>query len=525
MLTPVDPVAPRASLQETLAVDARVLEDVSKHAAEGLFKLRHGGLEVGGVLFGRFEQGRTQITMSRIFEPSYAHGPVYRLSAQDLSRLRELLRAPESDPELAGCEPVGWYVSHTRSDLAFNAWDEEVFHDCFPLLAQVTLVLKPAKFDPSRAIFYGRDAAGALTEGQEFRIEQQADPVNAEVPPKPPGPEPARGPEPAVVLAQPPPEPEHHRPRFRTALLAGAGALVCGSLLGALLYTTVSRRAAPAAKSPPVRARIEIPQDSPKPERPPDVVTAQPAATAESSNTRVQELERELAELRSQLSAGNKPDAQKAAPADPPLAQKVPPRKFSPPASDTAERRAAPAAGIYVPPPPTEFGATASPVAATALLSSSPAVAPPPVTLASNANARGRLIWTGTLPKGGLLFIEGGRPSSGTISGSLPGGPVRCTLQTGELTAGGMLIYTSNSRLAGRSEPPGPSNGWNHAIYEHDPKRLADVDLLEAPASANGWKKLVMRGKKRPVNMILIDWESVTAPSQRADNHASSQTR
>lgn len=212
-------------------------------------------------------------------------------------------------------------------------------------------------------------------------------------------------------------------------------------------------------------------------------------------------------------------------PASPPQATAPPERrKFVPPSTGESQRSASPSAingsVVYVPPPTAEL---VRPAVVAPELSLPTSVAPPPLT--AKARAGGRIIWTGGLRKGGLLFIDGPKASSGALAGSLPGVPVVLRLQTGELTSGGLLIYTSDPRAGGRSESPGSQNGWNHAIYEHDPKRIADVEVMEAPAPANGWKKLVIRSLKRPVSVIFIDWEPAPVLSQRSDSGSGVQVR
>lgn len=491
-------------LCQGLVCEPGVLRDISMQAVDGLFKLRHGGLEVGGVLYGYREPGRVRIAASRPFEPAYAYGPAYRLSEQDIERLRELIGAYRRDPDLADMEPAGWYVSHTRSDMKLTEDNARVFADCFPEASAVTLVLKPAKFDPSRAVLYRRDHRKSVVESAAFDIDHRMVPPADDDPPPPQKMvrplletrETAVVAAPVIVADASPRS--WLRPHPAVPALACALAIVAIALPAAFRHPEKSVRQASreAAVGPP----IVIQPDA-------DWQQADRSATRHGANqpdSRVQALEREVADLRSRLQSGGRalPEPQ--------------PRTFVPPPSRPSARSAAAqtASSLLVSAPTADLSNGALPLqpAPSALSLGTTIAAPPP----SRAPAAGRLIWTGSLRKGELLFIDGARPSSGALSGTLPGGPVSFKLRTGELSAGGMLIYTADRALAGKSESPHQSNGWNHTIYEYDPKRLRDVAVMESPRSENGWKKMVLRDLNRPVGVIILDWEASgeATPSQ-----------
>jgi hypothetical protein len=223
-----------------------------------------------------------------------------------------------------------------------------------------------------------------------------------------------------------------------------------------------------------------------------------PTAPAPEANAgppnRVQELEREVAELRSRLKSSDS------------VIVDLRPRTFVPPPD--SRRDTVPPSSMTMAPAPSMEGLAVVVPAQQPLsppLAIAAPVAPP---LRTRANSEGRLIWTGSLRKGALLFIEDARPSTGALTGKLPGGPVNLHIYPGELKPGGMLIYTTDPKLAGRSEPPREANGWNHTIFEHDSKRVKDIEVMESPRSENGWKKVVLRNVNRPVGVIVVDWES-----------------
>jgi len=138
------------------------LEEVCAHAVDGLFRFRHGGMEVGGVLFGTADGDRIRILTYRPLECEHAFGPRFVLSERDRAALKELLYAPRREPELRGLEPVGWYHSHTRSGVELSPRDLEIYDSYFPQRWQVALVVRPDHYGPARAGFFFRERTGAV---------------------------------------------------------------------------------------------------------------------------------------------------------------------------------------------------------------------------------------------------------------------------------------------------------------------------------------------------------------------------
>jgi proteasome lid subunit RPN8/RPN11 len=133
------------------------LEKAAAEAVDGLYRFRHGGAEVGGVLYGTVVNGVMRIEAVRPLECEYAFGPRFVLSDRDKAKLVELTEAYEQDPELAGLYPVGWYHSHTRSEIELSPRDMEIYERFFPERWQVALVLRPEQYGPVRAGFFFRE--------------------------------------------------------------------------------------------------------------------------------------------------------------------------------------------------------------------------------------------------------------------------------------------------------------------------------------------------------------------------------
>ena len=138
----------------------RVLDDIRLAVMDAFFSLPRGGAEIGGVLLGRQGGGKVTITGYLPLECEHATGPSFNLSARDEANLSELLQS------LAGQHPgqhaVGWYHSHTRSEIFLSASDLAIHNRYFPEPWQVALVLKPHTFQPMRGGFFFRQEDGAI---------------------------------------------------------------------------------------------------------------------------------------------------------------------------------------------------------------------------------------------------------------------------------------------------------------------------------------------------------------------------
>lgn len=196
------------------------LEEVCADAVDGLFRFRHGGMEVGGVLFGTAAGDRVRILTFRPLECEHAFGPRFVLSERDRAALKELLYAPRREAELRGLEPVGWYHSHTRSGVELSPRDLEIYDSYFPQRWQVALVIRPDLYGPARAGFFFRERDGSVH--AEYTYEEftslarrhglLADSsVEAQPPEEPPAPA-SPEPHPRKVPAPPGPSPASSSP-------------------------------------------------------------------------------------------------------------------------------------------------------------------------------------------------------------------------------------------------------------------------------------------------------------------------
>jgi hypothetical protein len=171
---------PESPLKIEYATDT--MEEIRAHAMEGVRQLARGGLEVGGVLFGTRGENLIRITSWRSIDCQHAKGPSFQLSEDDRSGLGDMLQAAKTDPALHGLHAVGWFVSHTRGEVALRESDASIFDHFFPWRWQITLVLQPSKDGSVRAGFFFREPDGTVKADaslREFSLEPSALPRQA----------------------------------------------------------------------------------------------------------------------------------------------------------------------------------------------------------------------------------------------------------------------------------------------------------------------------------------------------------
>jgi|SRR5579883_1708450 len=149
--------------------DPAVLERIGRAAVHASLALPRGGLEIGGLLLGRHEEGRVVVTDATPFECEHAFGPSFLLSQQDETRLGEMIALAKFSGDT---EPVGWYHSHTRSEILLSAADQGLHRRHFPEPWQIALVVRPASAASVRAGFFFWETSGSdHPEAKEFHFD------------------------------------------------------------------------------------------------------------------------------------------------------------------------------------------------------------------------------------------------------------------------------------------------------------------------------------------------------------------
>ncbi len=155
-----------------IAYSLRALDDIRLAVIDAFFSLPRGGAEIGGVLLGKRDGQQVTILDYVALDCEHAFGPSFTLSPKDLAHLSTLLEeARGNTPDL---QSIGWYHSHTRSDIFLSEPDLEVHKRYFSSPWQVALVLKPHTFQPTRGGFFFRSADGSFhieNSYQEFVLE------------------------------------------------------------------------------------------------------------------------------------------------------------------------------------------------------------------------------------------------------------------------------------------------------------------------------------------------------------------
>lgn len=166
-MTAQDPIVDYAAWSSpdspfTVVYSIPLFHEIDFAVNEGYRRIPHGGLEIGGLLFGRAEAGSVQIEAYRLIECEHSMGPSFVLSSRDVERLREQLEKSRGDEELQDLVPLGWFISHSRGELLVSDREVDLFDQFFPQREQITVLIKPVKFQPTRFAFLPRDAEGKL---------------------------------------------------------------------------------------------------------------------------------------------------------------------------------------------------------------------------------------------------------------------------------------------------------------------------------------------------------------------------
>jgi proteasome lid subunit RPN8/RPN11 len=146
-----------------------VLDEIRLRVVDAFFSLPRGGAEIGGILFGLQARTTVRIEAFRPMECEHAMGPTFVLSDKDQARLKIQLDEADRDPLLHGMEVVGWYHSHTRSEIFLSNLDLEIYNRFFPKPWQVALVMRPAGMKPTRAGFFFRGRDGSVRSSSSYR--------------------------------------------------------------------------------------------------------------------------------------------------------------------------------------------------------------------------------------------------------------------------------------------------------------------------------------------------------------------
>jgi hypothetical protein len=166
--------APQSGLSIEYSLVA--IEEIRQAVAEGFQRFARGGIEVGGVLYGTYENGVVRILAVREIACEHARGPSFILSEGDRELLAEQWERDRDDQRLSGFSALGFYVSHTRSEVTLLPTDVEFFNEFFPDPYHVALVVRPGRAGAMRAGFFVRESDGSVkadTSYQDFSFPER----------------------------------------------------------------------------------------------------------------------------------------------------------------------------------------------------------------------------------------------------------------------------------------------------------------------------------------------------------------
>ncbi len=139
-----------------------VIDEIRQVVADGFQRLQRGGIEVGGVLYGMHQDRIVKVTAMRAIACEHARGPTFHLSDNDRAALTAQLARDKEDSRLQGLQVVGWFLSHTRSDVTLQQSDLDIYNGFFPEPWQVTMVVRPERAGAMRAGFFVREPDGSI---------------------------------------------------------------------------------------------------------------------------------------------------------------------------------------------------------------------------------------------------------------------------------------------------------------------------------------------------------------------------
>ena len=190
----------------SIEASARVLDDIRLTVTDAFFSLPRGGAEIGGILLGRYQNNHLVISDYAALDCEHAFGPSFTLSPNDDARLTSLLEVHSAAGFGAG--PVGWYHSHTRSEIFLSDADLAIHQTFFAKPFQIAIVLKPHTFQPMRLGLFFRDSQGKIHAEAPYQ-EVTLTPLGVRPTPSS-APEPEPEPPPASTYSSPHVQP--HRP-------------------------------------------------------------------------------------------------------------------------------------------------------------------------------------------------------------------------------------------------------------------------------------------------------------------------
>lgn len=474
-----------------------LLDEIRAYVTDGLNRIRHGGIEVGGVLYGVREGDRIRILGWQPLDCEHAEGPGFVLSPNDEAALDKLIAEPGSDPQLSGLQPLGWFHSHTRSGVFLSDSDLGVYDRHFPQPWQVAMVLRPSPLGSAEVGFFFREPDGSVhseASYNPFTVHPLLTPSpKSEVEPVHPVLSPSAQPAPIGTAPRILPLP-HPRGEFPTAAHSRANWLwistaIVLALLGIGVLAGVFHDSGGSPGKPALNLRaydhagqVRIEWDrSAKP-----FVSGGKASLfiADGDQALVTEVSPDL------LHEGSIVYQRKSSSVE--ITLSVAGAGSEPVQERT--RLIGLSAAPSIPVDRAKAGDRAAPE-----IVKEPAAAPDQAAPVPRIPTAGRLIWNGSLNPGASLQIDGGRASTGHLTGRLPEAPVKVKVHPASFAGRGIEVYADEL-------PSASVNNGLRTVYKRNTKLAGDLVVTEIPSAQNKWKRIGVRAKGHRLSVIVVDW-------------------
>lgn len=139
-----------------------VLEEIRAAVARAAFGIGRGGVEVGGLLFGTRLGSFVRIQAWMEIPCRHALGPVFRLDGSEMEVLGLLCEERGGREDLKDLQLLGWFVAHSRGELALSPDDVRLADRHFADPDQFAIVFKPGRFGELEGVIFRRGSDGGL---------------------------------------------------------------------------------------------------------------------------------------------------------------------------------------------------------------------------------------------------------------------------------------------------------------------------------------------------------------------------
>lgn len=137
-----------------LEAPAGLLESIRADTSFAMNGPGHGGLEMGGVLLGKWQGGKVLIEDWRPVRCDHSRSASFLLSQRDIAALSCQIEGISVESREMGRTLLGWFVSHTRDPFEVRGEELELHERVFPPSAGLLAVVIPDRFGDIETVFH-----------------------------------------------------------------------------------------------------------------------------------------------------------------------------------------------------------------------------------------------------------------------------------------------------------------------------------------------------------------------------------